>query len=37
MGGGHPNKKEMLPLYLYSMLYLALLYLAGAADRVLLA
>ncbi|ADY26903.1 Protoheme IX farnesyltransferase [Deinococcus proteolyticus MRP] len=36
MSGGHPNKKEMLPLYLYSMLYLALLFLAGAADRVLL-
>ncbi|WP_261664570.1 heme o synthase [Deinococcus sp. Marseille-Q6407] len=37
MAGGQPSKQEMLPLYLYSMLYLAMLFLAGAADRVLLA
>ncbi|MDO4262574.1 MAG: heme o synthase [Deinococcus sp.] len=37
MAGGRPSKPEMLPLYLYSMLYLALLFLAGAVDRVLLA
>ncbi len=37
MAGGKPVKKEMLPLYLYSMLYLALLFLAGALDRSLLA
>lgn len=36
MGGGHPNKKEMLPLYLYSMLYLAIVFVAGAIDRVVL-
>lgn len=37
MSGGHPNKKEMLPLYLYSMLYLAIVFVAGAIDRVVLA
>lgn len=36
MGGGVIERKVTLPLYLYSMLYLALLFLAGALDRVLL-
>lgn len=35
MGGGIVEKKVALPLYLYSMLYLALLFVAGAVDRAL--
>ena len=37
MAGGKIERPVTLPLYLYSMLYLALLFLAGAVDRVLLA
>lgn len=34
--GGAIERKVTVPLYLYSMLYLALLFVAGAIDRVLL-
>lgn len=37
MAGRRIERPVTLPLYLYSMLYLALLFLAGALDRVLLA
>lgn len=36
MAGKKVEKKVALPLYLYSMLYLALLFLAGAIDRAVL-
>ncbi|GBF05761.1 protoheme IX farnesyltransferase [Deinococcus aerius] len=36
MAGNKVERRVALPLYLYSMLYLALLFVAGAADRVLL-
>lgn len=36
MNGGKAERKTMLPLYLYSMLYLALLFLGAAIDRSLL-
>ncbi|WP_027459880.1 heme o synthase [Deinococcus murrayi] len=36
MAGRRIERAVTLPLYLYSMLYLALLFLAGAVDRVLL-
>ncbi|MVN87040.1 protoheme IX farnesyltransferase [Deinococcus sp. HMF7620] len=37
MAGHKVERKVAVPLYLYSMLYLALLFVAGAVDRVLLA
>lgn len=37
MGGGAVERRVAVPLYLYSMLYLALLFVAGAVDRVLTA
>ncbi len=36
MAGQVATRKMAVPLYLYSMLYLAVLFLAGAVDRVLL-
>ncbi|GAA5514540.1 protoheme IX farnesyltransferase [Deinococcus carri] len=36
MAGNAVERKVAVPLYLYSMLYLALLFLMGAVDRVLL-
>ncbi|MEW6420505.1 MAG: heme o synthase [Deinococcota bacterium] len=36
MAGNKAERKVAVPLYLYSMLYLALLFLAGAVDRALL-
>ncbi|WP_165953247.1 heme o synthase [Deinococcus sp. S9] len=36
MAGNKVERKVAVPLYLYSMLYLALLFVAGAVDRVLL-
>ena len=36
MAGHTVERRVAVPLYLYSMLYLALLFVAGAADRVLL-
>lgn len=35
MAGGAAERRVAVPLYLYSMLYLALLFVAGAADRAL--
>ncbi|RJF69548.1 protoheme IX farnesyltransferase [Deinococcus cavernae] len=35
MSGAKVEKKVAVPLYLYSMLYLALLFVAGAVDRML--
>ncbi|WP_221089356.1 heme o synthase [Deinococcus aquaedulcis] len=37
MSGHKVERKVAVPLYLYSMLYLALLFVAGAVDRALLA
>ncbi|MBZ9712431.1 heme o synthase [Deinococcus multiflagellatus] len=37
MAGHKVERKVAVPLYLYSMLYLALLFVAGAVDRALLA
>jgi protoheme IX farnesyltransferase len=36
MAGNPVERRVAVPLYLYSMLYLALLFLAGAVDRVLI-